>query len=200
MPTYAAAATRSARCASVSSVACRAGSTPRRWSAAARRLAAPDCARRRRSARPAGGAYAAAFTVAPARQAHAAVDDDAVAVGRGPSVMSQPSPFQSPTVTGRSSAWSVLVDDPDEVALGALLHRALRNHDRVGPDGAVEAHAHVLVRAQHARRVVHRGAQQERAGRRVVRRIGERDLARCTGRACRRPSRSRRRSGRPRAA
>ena len=72
----------------------------------------------------------------------------------------------------------VLVDDPDEVALGALLHRALRDEDRVRPDRAAQARAHVLVGTQHAFRIVDRRADQERAGLRVVRRVGERDLAR----------------------
>ena len=59
----------------------------------------------------------------------------------------------------------------------ALLHRALRDEDRVRPDRAVEPRAHVLVGAQHALRIVHRRADQERSRLRVVRRIGERDLA-----------------------
>jgi len=71
----------------------------------------------------------------------------------------------------------VLVDDPDEVSLRALLHGPLRNEDRVRPDRAGEPRAHVLVGAQHALGIVDRRTDQEGSRLRIVGGVRERDLA-----------------------
>ena len=111
--------------------------------------------------------------------------------------MSQPSPFQSPTTTGRSSAWLSLLTTQTKWPFALCCTARCGTTIAFGRIAPVQAHADVLVRAQHARRIVDGRAQQERARRRVVRRVRERDRARCTGRDCRRPSRPRRRSWPP---
>ena len=126
------------------------------------------------------------------REAHAAVDDDLVAVGEAfgdePAVALPVADGDRPQL-----GLVLLVDDPDEVALGALLHRALRHHDRVGPDRADRA-ARARTGSAAARRRDCRPIARIRNVPvcRVVRRIGERDRALVRKERCRRPSRSRR--------
>ena len=70
---------------------------------------------------------------------------------------------------------AILADHPDKMPLGTLLDGCLRQKDGIGPDGAFQTHAHILVRTQHALGVVDTGANQKCSGLRVVRWLGKGD-------------------------
>src|SRR5512143_99862 len=108
------------------------------------------------------------------REPQAAVDDDLIAGGE--TLRDEPRVAVPVADLHRTLLrLACLVDDPDEVAACALLDGALRNEDRVRADGADEPRANVLVRPQDPVGIVDGGADQEGAGLRIVRRIGERD-------------------------
>ena len=135
----------------------------------------------------AGGVYAAAFTSAPGESRTPPSTTTLSPLAR-PSETNQPSPFHSPTVTGRSSALFSLFTTQTKWPFALCCTARCGTTTAFGRIEPVRRTRTYWFGPQHAGRIVHRRAQQERAGGRVVRRIRERDRRRCTGRGCRRPS------------
>ena len=91
--------------------------------------------------------------------------------------MNQLSPYQSPTTTGRSSALPSLLTTQTKWPFAPCCTARCGTRIAFGRIAPMQPRAHVLVRTQHALRIVDRRADQERSGLRVVRRVGERDPA-----------------------
>ena len=99
----------------------------------------------------------------PGRHADRAVDDDPLAGLQAlvdePVVALPVADFDDPLLD-----LFVLADHPDEVALGTLLHGALRHQDGVGTQGTEHAHAHELPGPQNRGRIRQHRAHEEGAG------------------------------------
>ena len=122
---------------------------------------------------PAGGLYAA-LTAAPGVRADAAVDDHPVAVveafGDEPA-----SPFHSPTATGRSSAWFCALTTQTKWPFALCCTARCGTTTAFGRIAPFRRTRTYWFGRSTPGGIVDRRAQQERAGRRVVRRVREGD-------------------------